>query len=229
MAQREAHSFSLSGGGLTVQVSLRKWLAPPTLSKTHENSSTRAGQEPGLAHRSDPMLVQACIRGDKSAWRELVDRYAKLIYSIARRYGFSEADAGEVLQNVFVILLGDLTKLGDRTNLAAWLITTAFQEMTRIRDLILQRAEGRLELIGELVPLTEPELQSMTRRELLRQAIDRLTPTERALITSMFANPPPTHDELTARTGIPQGSIVPTRARSFSRLESILLEMAFEG
>ncbi len=189
----------------------------------------RAAQPPRLAHRSDPMLVQACVKGDESAWRELVCRYARLIYSIPRRYGFSEADAEDVMQDVFVIVLKNLKRLRDRTSLSAWLITITHHETIRRHKLIRYRVESLTERKEESLAPTDPELQALVRRDLLRQAIDRLSPTERTLITAMLTIPSPTYEELTKRTGIPHGSIGPTRARCFRKLESILLGMGFTG
>ena len=51
-------------------------------------------------HRSDPALVRACLAGRPEAWRELIDRYGRLVHSIPRRYGWSEADADDVFPDV---------------------------------------------------------------------------------------------------------------------------------
>ena len=50
--------------------------------------------------KSDADLIRECLKGRQDAWAELVRRYSRLIYSIPRRYGFSEADADDVFQNV---------------------------------------------------------------------------------------------------------------------------------
>ncbi len=73
--------------------------------------------------RDDSQLIQACLDGDNGAWKELVERYGRLVYSIPIRYGFSSADADEVFQNVFVIVFRQLRKLRQQAALAAWLIT----------------------------------------------------------------------------------------------------------
>ena len=41
--------------------------------------------------RSDRELVQACQRGDETAWEALVKRYQRLIYTIPRRAGLRPA------------------------------------------------------------------------------------------------------------------------------------------
>ncbi|MFG0253196.1 MAG: RNA polymerase sigma factor [Phycisphaerales bacterium JB038] len=62
----------------------------------------------------------------------LVDRYARLIYSIARDCGLGSADAEDAFQNVFLALHRRLDSLRDQTRLSSWLITTARRECWRV-------------------------------------------------------------------------------------------------
>ena len=80
----------------------------------------------------DPALVAACLAGDGRAWEAVVDRYGRLVYSIPRRAGLSEADADDVFQAVFVALLRALPGLRDQARLSSWLITTARRESWRV-------------------------------------------------------------------------------------------------
>ena len=67
-----------------------------------------------LRYRSDAALVRACLAGRPEAWRELIDRYGRLVHSIPRRYGWSEADADDVFQIVFAILYRKLDTIRDQ-------------------------------------------------------------------------------------------------------------------
>ena len=87
-----------------------------------------ADSPPEWAQLNDAALVHACLAGDQRAWDELVERYGRLVYGIPRRMGFSAADADDVFQNVFAILLRYLSDLRDYTRLAAWLVTTTRRE-----------------------------------------------------------------------------------------------------
>ena len=40
-------------------------------------------------------LVRACREGSQAAWDEMVARYGRLVYSIPRRYGLTDADADD--------------------------------------------------------------------------------------------------------------------------------------
>ena len=109
------------------------WAVPATLPR-----SGRLEYRPGLCQhlrstpvpRNDLQLIQACLAGRHDAWDELVDRFKRLVYSIPRRYGFSDADADDVFQNVFIILYRKLDTVRDHERLAGWLIRTTHREST---------------------------------------------------------------------------------------------------
>jgi DNA-directed RNA polymerase specialized sigma24 family protein len=60
------------------------------------------------------------------------------------------------------------------------------------------------------------------RRSIVRRAMDRLPERDRALLTLLVAAPPPSYEEISARLGMPVGSIGPTRARALRRLRAEL-------
>ena len=61
---------------------------------------------PGIALASedddDWTLVQRCVRGDRAAFRPLVERHQRLAYSVALRLLNCRADAEDVAQHAFV-------------------------------------------------------------------------------------------------------------------------------
>jgi len=48
----------------------------------------------------DRDLIRRCIEGDQEAWKQLVRRYERLIYSIALRICRDSETAADVLQQV---------------------------------------------------------------------------------------------------------------------------------
>ena len=78
--------------------------------------------------RDDPYVVTLVARaaaGDQTAWAEIVERYAPLIWSICRRYRLGRPDAEDVGQAVWLHLADHLHKLRDPVALPGWLATTA--------------------------------------------------------------------------------------------------------
>ncbi|MGB8647579.1 MAG: sigma-70 family RNA polymerase sigma factor [Anaerolineae bacterium] len=179
-----------------------------------------------VSYASDPALVQRCLKGDESAWNELVERYSRLIYSIPRRYGLSEEDASDVVQNVLVIALKNMRSLRQQDRLSAWLITIAHHETLRLLRQGKHLVSEEVDVPDPLPPLTD-DLQAMANGEILRQAMDRLDPTEREMILALLADPPPSFDELSAALKIPRGSIGYWRKRALERLKKHLTELGF--
>ncbi len=181
-----------------------------------------------VSYTGDPTLVQRCLNGDQAAWNELVQRYSRLIYSVPRHYGLSDDDSADVLQNVLVIALRHLDKLRQQERLSAWLITVAHHETQRC----LRR--GRSEILqdwdfSEPVPPPQDDLRELANAEILRQAFDRLDPTERQMIETLLADPPPSFDEIAATYKIPRGSIGYWRKRALERLKKHLRDLGFDG
>lgn len=192
----------------------------------HEQSTTRPAStkaaESKEEYRSDPALIQACLDGDESAWNELVERYGRLVYSIPQRYGLSPSDADDVFQNVFTIVLRRLDSLRDQTRLSAWLITTTHRECWRLG----KQARGQTELDETIadgrIPPSE-QVQRWERQQLVREALSQLDPRCQELLTALFLDSTsPSYEEVAERLGMAVGSVGPTRARCFKKLETIL-------
>jgi hypothetical protein len=62
------------------------------------------------------------------------------------------------------------------------------------------------------------ELLAAERHTALRQAFTQLSPQDQRLIAVLIAHPPVPYAEISARLGIPIGSIGPTRSRCLDRM-----------
>jgi RNA polymerase sigma factor (sigma-70 family) len=179
-------------------------------------------------YRTDPALVRACLDGDEAAWKGLVERYGRLVYSIPRRYGLSAADADDVFQNVFTIVLRHLGDLRKQTSLSAWLITITRREAQHFGSSAKPTSELDENVVDDKAPPLE-DFQHYERAQTVRQALTRLAPRDRDLLTALLQDPPPSYVELATRFELAVGSIGATRARSFRKLEAVLVDMGFEG
>lgn len=93
----------------------------------------RARSEPAPpVYQRNPGLVRFCIEGDERAWEEPVERKTRLVDSVPRRIGLSEADTDDVSKRVFTPLLRHLLRLRDPNRFSSWLITTTRWECWRL-------------------------------------------------------------------------------------------------
>ena len=168
-------------------------------------------------------LVARARNGDQYAWDALVERHAPLIWAICRRYQLPGADAEDVAQAVWLQLVGQLDNIRNPAAVAGWLATTTRRECYRVL-----RAAWRPQAAGqaldaetvpdEQTPAAEQELLAAERRAALREAFAQLNPRDQQLIAILIADPPVPYAEISARLGIPVGSIGPNRARCLDKL-----------
>ena len=176
--------------------------------------------------RNDPVVTDLVTRarnGDKQAWDALVERYAPLIWSICRRHRLVGADADDVAQSVWLQLVDQLDKIRDPSALPGWLATTTRRECARV----LRAAHGPHAIGYALDAETISDDQAQTaeqqvlvaeRHAALREAFTHLPPCCQQLIAALIEDPPVPYAEISARLGIPVGSIGPTRRRCLDKL-----------
>jgi RNA polymerase sigma factor (sigma-70 family) len=167
-------------------------------------------------------LVTRARGGDRQAWDALVERYAPLIWSICRKYRLSRADADDVGQSVWLHLVHYLDKIHHPAALPGWLATTTRRECGRV----VRAARGPHAVVCLLDAQNIPDGQAETAEQLLaaerqaalREAFTHLPPEWQHLIAMLIADPPVPYAEISARLGMPIGSIGPTRRRCLDRM-----------
>ncbi|WP_371407604.1 sigma-70 family RNA polymerase sigma factor [Kribbella sp. NBC_00662] len=168
-------------------------------------------------------LVVAAATGDQQAWRELVDRYAPLLVSVIRGFRLTPAETEDVAQTVWLRLVEHLDSLQEPRAIPGWLVTTARRES--IRYLSSQRHrrmsdplnDDQLPVAAD-VPDPDEGLVRSERHQVLLAGLAELPSRQRELLLLLMTDPQPSYDEIRRRTGIPVGSIGPTRARALERL-----------
>jgi RNA polymerase sigma factor (sigma-70 family) len=169
-------------------------------------------------------LVTRARDGDQASWNALVDRYLPLVNAVIRRYRLSSADADDVNQTVWLRLVEHLGDLREPRALPGWLATTARNEALRVirlrgRDAPADPQGVTFELRGERHDLDE-DLIREERSQALRDGLRELPAARRELLELLITDPPVSYDEISAKLGIPKGSIGPTRARALEQLRN---------
>jgi RNA polymerase sigma factor (sigma-70 family) len=166
-------------------------------------------------------LVTRAMNGDEQAWDALVERYTPLVWSICRRHRLGDADADDVGQSVWLQLTAQLDKVRDPAALPGWLATTTRRECVRVVEAARRSQAPRyvLESIpDEQMGMAEHELLVAERHAALREAFTRLPPCCQRLIALLIEDPPVPYAQISARLGIPAGSIGPSRGRCLEKL-----------
>jgi RNA polymerase sigma-70 factor (ECF subfamily) len=80
----------------------------------------------------DAMLVQACLRGDRSAFDEIVDRYQRVLYNAAYRITGSVDDAMDVTQSAFVDAYSNLHTFDQTRRFFSWIYRIACNRALKV-------------------------------------------------------------------------------------------------
>ncbi len=144
--------------------------------------------------RSDRELVRESRRGNKDAFRELVERYQRKILSVAIGMVHNQDDALEITQEAFVKAFENLDRFKGESSFYTWLyrivVNLGIDRRRRERrhgTVALEDRPGGGEDLEAALPeqrLLDPNQRAKSSQigERLRQAIDELTPDQKAVI-----------------------------------------------
>jgi RNA polymerase sigma factor (sigma-70 family) len=170
-------------------------------------------------------LVTAGAAGDSGAWNQLVDRFAGMVWAVARGYRLSAADAADVSQTTWLRLVEHLNRIEQPERLGAWLATTARHEALRVtRQASRQLPVGddvTIDLVAEEGVSTDEALLANERAHELWALVTRLPARCQLILRLLTADPPLSYRDLGEVLDMPIGSIGPTRARCLEHLRRI--------
>jgi len=139
----------------------------------------------------DPELMRRCLAGDDSAWEALLRVHTRKIYNLCYRFTGRPGEAEDLTQEVFIKIFQTL-KTFDAAQGAfpTWLARVARNHLVdHYRRTKKDRVTSSLEdepggLEEKPSPTVEPvaQVESRERKELLQQALDRLSPDLREAV-----------------------------------------------
>ena len=185
-----------------------------------------------------PDLLRRAGQGDQAAWNAIVDEYAGLLWSVVRGFRLNEAQAADAVQTTWLRLVEHVTDLREPDHLAGWLKTTAHRVCLQVirqggREQLTDWDEDRGSGSGIRFDGPDedgPEAAALRREHqvLVRRALAELPARQRQLMELLVASPPISYREISARLGMPVGSIGPTRARILAHLRDALATVGIE-
>jgi RNA polymerase sigma factor (sigma-70 family) len=175
--------------------------------------------------RDDPSviaLVERAVNSDQTAWNDIVERYAPLVWSVCARYRLNEADIEDVGQTVWLLLVEHLGELREPAALPGWLVTTTHRECQRALTTARKTEGAGTKLDDALLvvdgTLIEQEILAAEQNAALRLALRELPPRCQQLLAMLISDPPYSYAEISAALDMPMGSIGPQRSRCLERL-----------
>ncbi|MDQ1535476.1 MAG: hypothetical protein QOF28_3237 [Actinomycetota bacterium] len=173
-------------------------------------------------HVSVGDLVRAAGAGDFDAWNELVNRFAGMVWTVARRHRLNAADAADVSQTTWLRLVEHLNRIEHPERVGGWLATTARRESLRVLRLAERQVPAEPDSFLDLTlgdtESAEDIITNAERDKELWQLFSQL-PTRCQLILQLLGGDEPmSYAELAEVLDMPVGSVGPTRARCLEHL-----------
>ncbi len=180
---------------------------------------------PTLNSTTTTELLRMAVDGNRDAWELLMIRFGPAVSAMISSYRLQEADALDVAQRTWMQMFENHHKIREPEALGGWLRTTAKRECIRIL-----REQQRVGPLHDMGIVERPDAavdveKHVVEADMVRQVrglLRTLPARSVTLICLLFQDDPPGYSELAANTGIPIGSIGPTRARALRRLRLLI-------
>lgn len=175
--------------------------------------------------RSVAELVRGAQQGESGAYDELIGRYDHYVWAVVRSFRLGNADAHDAVQITWLRLVENLDRLRDPERVGSWLATTASRECLRIK----RRAGREVDDVEQLeqrpdqrFPAPEQHAVEDLMATVLWEQVASLPARGQMLLWALTRHDAPAYAELARQTGMPIGSIGPTRGRYLRRLRQLM-------
>lgn len=150
--------------------------------------------------KSLEQAIEELRGGNQQGFQIIYDQTHNYVFSQARMLLRNEADAKDLVQEVYINAYHSIHSLQDNQKIFSWLGGIAFRQATKIlrkqKDVLLQSEEDDLfETIVELDPDVQPE-QAMDREymeNVVMELIEKLPPLQQGALTAFY------YDEMSIR------------------------------
>lgn len=176
---------------------------------------------------TDSDLVVKTLRGDRASFDRLIERYQRLVYSIAHRIVGNHTEADDLVQAIFLRAYSGLKSFTVGTEFRTWLYTVAVNTSLNVRkqsrrqhDLVLSAArKAPTETAGE----QGADLDRQERREALERAIQTLPEDQRVALLLRIRDGL-SHDQIAKICDCPTATIASRLFLARKKLEGLLRE-----
>jgi len=181
---------------------LRAALATATIASGGAGGPARLERPPHIGERARVTaidvadLVRAARRGDRPAFAELYTRFARAVHAVVLARA-DYRDAGDLVQDVFVIALERLPQLAEPAAFPGWILTIA-----RTRSIDHGRKQRPVEPVDDLAADPVPSAEAQRVLDAIRALPDAYRETLIMRLVEGMSGP-----EIAERTGLAPGSV----------------------
>ncbi len=171
----------------------------------------------------DPRIIEGFRAGDEAAFAVVYAEHATLVYTVARRMIGDEAEAEDVLQQVFTAAWQGRGRFRpDRAGLSSWLMGIARHKIVDALELRTRRrrvdVQLQQQLVGAVAPAGDTEIAEIVGRLGLEAQLAQLPEAPRRVLRLALVDDL-THAQIAARLQMPLGTVKSHIRRSLRKLQ----------
>lgn len=181
----------------------------------------------------DSRIIKGILQNNEQSFRDLIEKYEKLIYVTSFRILRTETDAEDICQEVFLEVFRSIHKLKNEDNLSSWLFKIAKNKsISLLRKRNPAKALTAYDIQNELtqqiihkkqraVDSPVKKLEDTETRQLLFEAIDKLPDKQKqAILMHKFEDY--SHKEICAQLNLSSASVESLIYRAKNNLKKSL-------
>ena len=172
---------------------------------------------------SEHVLVERCRQGDEAAFRELVEQYKGLVFSIIARSVPNRSRAEELAQDVFLKIHKGLPYFRGESRLSTWIFRIVVNVLAQERP---ELASTSLDTEQDARPRHQPAADDraftdLVMKDRLQKAIERLPVPYQVLINGHYLKGL-RYEDLAEALEMPMGTVKTHLHRAKRRLRHLL-------
>lgn len=150
-------------------------------------------------------LISNCLKGSRTAQKQLYDTYAPFLYGVIRRYLFDQAASGEVLNDAFYRIFTKLDQYSFKGSFEGWMRKIVINIITDHIRLHVKHEVVVANSVEEYNPsIEDTAIQKLSYKELLAM-IHELPDTQRAVF-NLYVFEDYSHKEIAENIGITENN-----------------------
>jgi RNA polymerase sigma-70 factor (ECF subfamily) len=158
-------------------------------------------------------LIERCLRGDQSAWEQIVRQHWRKVFNLAYKFVGRHDEAEDLTQDIFLKIFKALHTFDRRANFQTWLISISrnlcidhYRSFRKERETMARDVDA-----SELMPVSRErgpysQLEQTDLKFRIRQALAELPPTLRQAVVlrdlQEFS-----YQEIADRLSLPEGTV----------------------
>jgi RNA polymerase sigma-70 factor (ECF subfamily) len=180
---------------------------------------------------TDAELIERCLRGEESAWEQIIVRFRRKVFHIAYKFTGKHDKAEDLSQEIFMKVFKSLEKFNRDADFSTWLSSVArnycidhYRASKREREVLVEDM-----VAFDLAPASsgnpQRALEEGDRRTLLRRGLDRLPPKLREAVVLRDLHGL-SYQEMAEKLHLPEGTVKSRINRGREELARLLQKAA---